>query len=186
MLNNRVRVPRFTYHKLRRYLSMSKLASGDLSVLPEESSIKAEPFSYRWDPWKPALTKQDIRIRLIELYPPTSTSPSSLQSARNASPLSCRIFWVPLASPGSFKALSYTWGSNAKLHIINISGQEFAITESLDTALRNIRHSSRSIVVWIDQICIDQEHNEEKSEQVSSMGQIYRAAEEVLIWLGPS
>jgi hypothetical protein len=39
-------------------------------------------------------------------------------------------------------------------------------------------------MLWIDQLCIDQENNDEKGPQIQLMGDIYRTACEVVIWLG--
>ena len=39
-------------------------------------------------------------------------------------------------------------------------------------------------MLWVDAICINQNHLEEKGQQVAMMDQIYAAAEQVLIWLG--
>ncbi|KAF9629117.1 hypothetical protein BFW01_g10320 [Lasiodiplodia theobromae] len=38
---------------------------------------------------------------------------------------------------------------------------------------------------WIDAICINQEDSEEKAGQVAMMGEIYKMASSVVIWLGP-
>lgn len=38
---------------------------------------------------------------------------------------------------------------------------------------------------WIDAICINQEDSEEKASQVAMMGEIYKMASSVVIWLGP-
>jgi hypothetical protein len=38
--------------------------------------------------------------------------------------------------------------------------------------------------MWIDAVCIDQGNNEEKTQQVGIMKEIYRCATQVLIWLG--
>ena len=40
--------------------------------------------------------------------------------------------------------------------------------------------------IWIDALCIDQASVEEKSSQVTLMGEIYELASVVLIWLGPA
>ncbi|KAK3178136.1 hypothetical protein OEA41_000269 [Lepraria neglecta] len=39
--------------------------------------------------------------------------------------------------------------------------------------------------IWIDAICINQQDLIERGAQVSVMGDIYRAAQSVVIWLGP-
>ena len=41
-------------------------------------------------------------------------------------------------------------------------------------------------MLWVDAICINQEDQTEKGHQVSQMRDIYKGADEVLIWLGPS
>ncbi|KAH8667926.1 heterokaryon incompatibility protein [Tricladium varicosporioides] len=106
--------------------------------------------------------------------------------AQPFSPLRCRIFWTSLTSYRPFKALSYTWGSGGQTHKIYISGKEFSITESLEVALRHLRDAYEPVTLWIDQICINQNDDIEKNEQVAHMNQIYRLAEEVLVWLGPA
>jgi hypothetical protein len=40
--------------------------------------------------------------------------------------------------------------------------------------------------IWVDAICIDQSNPDERSQQVQLMGQIYRNAQRVLVWLGHS
>ncbi len=37
---------------------------------------------------------------------------------------------------------------------------------------------------WIDGVCIDQSNPAERSEQVAFMGEIYREADRVVVWLG--
>jgi hypothetical protein len=40
--------------------------------------------------------------------------------------------------------------------------------------------------IWIDAICINQQDNEEKYHQVQHVGEVYRDAKLVVVWLGPS
>jgi hypothetical protein len=42
------------------------------------------------------------------------------------------------------------------------------------------------VTLWVDQVCIDQRNVPEKNAQVAKMGEIYRLASLVLIWLGPA
>lgn len=51
--------------------------------------------------------------------------------------------------------------------------------------MRYLRHSTETTTVWIDQLCINQTDNAEKSDQILLMAKIYGKAEEVLAWLGP-
>ncbi|KAG5807736.1 hypothetical protein H9Q74_008094 [Fusarium xylarioides] len=85
-----------------------------------------------------------------------------------------------------YEALSYVWGPPNRTKTINCNGQDFNITDGLDTALRRLRLSGEPRHIWIDQICIDQDSIAERSEQVSIMGHIYSNAEIVNAWLGPA
>lgn len=42
------------------------------------------------------------------------------------------------------------------------------------------------MLLWIDSICINQEDVEERNSQVKIMGDIYKNASTVVIWLGAS
>ncbi|USW50912.1 Putative heterokaryon incompatibility [Septoria linicola] len=60
------------------------------------------------------------------------------------------------------------------------------ITHSLDIALRGLRENDVKRTLWIDAISINQDDLEERSEQVLRMGDIYRQASRVVVWLGPA
>jgi hypothetical protein len=60
------------------------------------------------------------------------------------------------------------------------------ITPSLEIALQHIRHESEPVIIWTDQISINQSDDNEKSEQVANMHRIYQAASNVIVWLGPA
>jgi hypothetical protein len=48
-----------------------------------------------------------------------------------------------------------------------------------------MRENGQRGYIWADAICINQSDVEEKTEQVRMMGDIYEAAQIVVIWLGP-
>ncbi|KAH7255231.1 heterokaryon incompatibility protein-domain-containing protein [Fusarium redolens] len=58
------------------------------------------------------------------------------------------------------------------------------ISGSLYIALREVRRSNDSRVIWADAICINQEDVKERGQQVALMGQIFSGAWQVIIWLG--
>jgi hypothetical protein len=89
-------------------------------------------------------------------------------------------------SLSTYKALSYTWGEANVKSVISVNGKKLTITESLATALYHIRPKSESLKIWIDQICINQEDLQEKTDQVRCMDRVYRNSDEALIWLGPA
>ncbi|KAH7391034.1 heterokaryon incompatibility protein-domain-containing protein [Phaeosphaeria sp. MPI-PUGE-AT-0046c] len=86
----------------------------------------------------------------------------------------------------AYKALSYTWGTNRSTSDVLINGKNLTITLSLATALYHLRHRSKPLRIWIDQISINQQDLHEKTEQVQHMDRVYRNTEETLVWLGPA
>ncbi|KAM6506532.1 hypothetical protein FSOLCH5_013507 [Fusarium solani] len=148
------------------------------------------------------LQTASTEIRLLELYPSQSHDFED-EADEAADPtrddrLVCRLHTTTIEKPSPpFKALSYVWGDGNKtrsIWVISSPGGKFGqcgetsipITESLDTALRHLRRRRETITLWIDQICINQADNGEKSEQVGMMGSIYSRAKQVLVWLGPA
>ncbi|KAK5662445.1 hypothetical protein OQA88_8356 [Cercophora sp. LCS_1] len=120
-------------------------------------------------------------IRVVTLQPSTSFD----------SDLSCDIVETVLDDTGAdsehatYEALSYTWGSDEFSATICIGGwQTLRVTASLADALRHLRLYDRPRTLWIDNICINQSDVAEKGRQVFRMGDIYRRAEAVIVWLG--
>lgn len=90
-----------------------------------------------------------------------------------------------------FEALSYEWGDPDKpRHEIIVNGQPFKVWENLFYALKYIRpvplrdNHVNSRILWIDAICINQDDIDERNHQVGMMGDIYRKADKVPVWLG--
>ncbi|KAF2430628.1 hypothetical protein EJ08DRAFT_556286, partial [Tothia fuscella] len=90
----------------------------------------------------------------------------------------------PIAAP-SYKALSYCWGSPENPREIFMDGKLLTVGQNLyDFLLRQVQAAGPSDWLWIDQLCIDQSNTSERNHQVKLMGERYRNAQEVLIWLG--
>lgn len=92
-----------------------------------------------------------------------------------------------------YEALSYAWGARTEMRTIKVrnntwdtSSRALVITESLEIALRHLRKEDETQALWVDAICINQEDLEERSQQVSRMGEIYHDAAKVIVWLGES
>lgn len=117
-------------------------------------------------------------IRLINVRP----------AADFTSNLNCDLETVKLDTKPEYFALSYAWeGQTPSVPIRCTTGSQtgtLLITPNCAAALRQLRHESGSLTIWIDSICIDQKSIDERSSQVALMGEIYKAAKQVVIWLG--
>ncbi|KAK3058475.1 hypothetical protein LTR09_000039 [Extremus antarcticus] len=92
---------------------------------------------------------------------------------------------VDLTKKPTYEALSYTWGTPPKHERQGTnSSARHSINGNLYCALRRLRQQRTVRTLWVDALCIDQENNREKSQQVAMMGRIYSCASAVLIWLG--
>lgn len=122
-------------------------------------------------------------IRLLELTPDDTDDTSNTPTYRY------RIVHAELPLDGqapSFDAISYTWGNPVKVATLQVheNGEHIALTANLTEALPSISQHSSTKRLWIDQLCINQSDNAEKSIQVGLMSEIYSRAANVIVWLG--
>ncbi|ESU08374.1 hypothetical protein FGSG_11631 [Fusarium graminearum PH-1] len=86
----------------------------------------------------------------------------------------------------SYAALSYVWGDPSPQDpLFAVDGFELRIRQSLNHALGTLLSGDEKRLLWIDQICIDQENITEREHQVTLMSKIFKQAQRVICWLGP-
>lgn len=112
-------------------------------------------------------------FRILELLPGNEDDQISFQLQN--------VDWN-ISTP--YEAVSYAWGDAKSKAMSTCDGQDFMITNNLHDGLHAMRHGSQSRFLWADAICIDQSNSEERGRQVKHMGNIYRGAAKVLVWLG--
>ena len=103
---------------------------------------------------------------------------------KHGDPLLCSLFAVDFEKFPAYQAISYVWGDPQKTVKIKCGGQAVHITINLNGAFQRIRHTSDTLVLWADAICIDQNNVSERGHQVDLMGLIFQYANRVLVWLG--
>jgi hypothetical protein len=91
---------------------------------------------------------------------------------------------VSLDGDEEWEALSYVWGEPSTEKNITIFGHARPVTPNLYVALRRLRHKTKKCTIWIDQLCINQQDNDERATQVAMMREIYRTCSSCLIWFG--
>lgn len=118
-------------------------------------------------------------IRQLELYPSSDKgAPICGSLLHTILPTNDDIF-------DDYTALSYVWGDNNKTSIVLIDGRPLVVTKNLDCALKHMRSEKKKIYIWADAICINQNDDIEKAQQVQQMGNVYKAARYTVIFLGP-
>ena len=147
--------------------------SRNQSVERKELNIASAPYKYDVLP--------NDSIRILSLLPGDRSAPLQCELhradvPRNVSPES--------ASGPTFEALSYVWGDGNLCQRIFCNKSVIKITQSLFDALIHLRHPKTARMLWIDAVCIDQNNNDEKIEQIPRMKDIYHHANQVVIWLG--
>ncbi|KAF4463875.1 het-6-heterokaryon incompatibility [Fusarium albosuccineum] len=103
--------------------------------------------------------------------------------------LRCRMFNAELGTPGTpgYIALSYTWHEESLPRIfrpILINGSSLDISLNLWNFLEDYRHTTGERIIWIDQICINQDDMDERVQQIGQMCAIYEQASMDLFWIG--
>lgn len=119
------------------------------------------------------------QIRLLHLQPANSLH----------DPLVAQLAVAPLHDELQFDAVSYAWdGAFNDQEIpfgeVALDGISTRITGNLQDALRRLRRSSDTRLLWADAVCINQDDVQEQSEQVALMAQVYSSADQVIVWLG--
>ncbi|KAL8364579.1 hypothetical protein RB595_003730 [Gaeumannomyces hyphopodioides] len=131
------------------------------------------------DPKESAALYKDLpkdSVRLLRLLPHQDEN----------SPIKCQLITCPILGSGRthpYEALSYVWGSEENTLSIYIDGVEHFVRANLHHALSHLRNCFMERILWIDAICINQNDNKEKGQQVQSMAKIYARANRVIVWL---
>ena len=84
-----------------------------------------------------------------------------------------------------YHALSWCWGAPGRYKPMLLDGHPVRLRDTLHSFLSALARRYEELIVWVDALCINQSDEEEKSSQVRLMGDIYRNADDVYVWLGP-
>ena len=88
-------------------------------------------------------------------------------------------------APICYAALSHRWQSSGAPEVMTLNGISKPITDNLAAALQRLRHPRETVILWIDQLCIDQEDEVvDKPAKVARMALVYERAWSAIIWLG--
>jgi len=102
-------------------------------------------------------------------------------------PLGFGFKWIDLAVNWAIEkianAVDASNNQDRGLRLVLCDGKAIHVTHNLHGALRVLSRLQPGYW-WIDQLCINQEDIQERNAQVALMGQLYRNASKVVLWLG--
>ncbi|KAK2626472.1 hypothetical protein QTJ16_003647 [Diplocarpon rosae] len=165
------RLNRVVRYSIRKFETLAQW-----HTLKDESHILwngANPYHYR--SLKNEVPKNKRHFRLLRIL---KGNPSDR--------VACRLEVVSLDHPGEYEAVSYVWGDPTKSRSISIDGLNLSITKSAYDIIHRRRSAWQDRLVWVDQVCINQEvgdGNLEKQYQVQMMREIYQGAVRVMAFL---
>ena len=155
-------------------LSSRRLKLRELRLM-HPTAITSDQYEYM------PLPKEGSRIRLVELLPSNSLH---IQCRMHTADVNRTESILVEDKPRTYEALSYTWQSQKLSKSIICDGKRLPVTQNLYDALQELQRPTTSRLLWIDAICINQTDNEERSNQVAIMRQIYSRASVVTAWIG--
>jgi Heterokaryon incompatibility protein (HET) len=168
------------------------------ALLPSKPSLEKAhieiPSSYFDYHWKPLDSEKPENARLVTIERCTEVSSGSqsfpchlLPSKAKISRPECRIRSINLDDPPEYEAISYTWLDFKPNIPLVVDGDKILhVNASLYACLQYLLEARKKLVLWWDQICIDQTNKVEKNEQVQLMKKIFEKAQKTYIWLGES
>ncbi|KAI1810661.1 heterokaryon incompatibility protein-domain-containing protein [Poronia punctata] len=132
-------------------------------------------------------------FRVLKLLPPTRSLWPPFREVVNV-----EIIEISADdATGRYDSLSYCWGvgaANREVIVWLLADNDHArryrvmrISASLEVALLSLSHApdlGASLPIFADQICINQDDNAEKIQQVRLMGEIYSRCARTVVWLG--
>jgi hypothetical protein len=135
---------------------------------------------------RPGSPVSDITSLNIGLHTRISSDTVRLLRLSWANKLQGDFLIVRLAECPTFTAVSYYWGEEQGDDIGFPCGHSLSLSRNLSLALRSLTYGSEAdpLLLWIDQICINQDDLDERKHQVGMMNEIFSKADEVMAWLG--
>lgn len=140
------------------------------------------------NPYTYAPLTQKREIRLVKLLPLTDDEGATADTAIGKQPLRAELIHTNLDEVPVFTAISYTWGKFDWATLRINDEYDLATTTRVLEVLERMRPApdEEEILLWIDQLCINQNDEEEKSHQIRLMRHIYGKASQTFIVLADS
>lgn len=117
-------------------------------------------------------TLDDTNETLYGAVPARHTRLLKLEPGNGDEPLRAELCDMALDSIVDCDALSYCWGIPIFSQVLRLGQKQLRIIDSLKDALSVLRYHDNPRLLWVDQVCINQNDIEEKVQQVGLMAEI--------------
>lgn len=129
--------------------------------------------------------KREIRVLQVSRVPPVDGNTRLDDNSNGA--FHANLMHVSLDDDPPYIAISYAWGDRATVGRFR-SDQEgaadFEYNQAVFEIVNTLVPEGSILYLWIDAVCINQQDDAEKGTQVALMGEIFRKARQVVIFLG--
>jgi hypothetical protein len=130
------------------------------------------------------MSPEKAHFQYRPLLEPTEVRVVVLHRGFHNDPIECSLLHKAL-NEHPYQALSYEWGLPSEDEpTIVINGSPASVRSNLYEALKAIRRPRGDVNIWVDALCINQGDLQERGRQVKIMGEIYRGAKRVIVWVG--
>ncbi|KAK4499549.1 hypothetical protein PRZ48_010065 [Zasmidium cellare] len=128
---------------------------------------------YHYEP----LDSEHQQIRILKVHA-TSSCPTTT--------VHCTLSPVSLLDDPTpeYHTVSYRWGDPRDREYIIVNDAILDVSRRAERLLRRFRREDEDVTLWIDAICINQQDDSERAQQVAMMGEIYSTSLHGYIWLG--
>ncbi|KAF5557526.1 het-6-heterokaryon incompatibility [Fusarium mexicanum] len=155
----------------------------------QREPISASEISPRVEPQALEVPQGVQRLKYQSLRNSTGFRLLQILSDGGQDILRCRMFDADLATQKTppYIALSYTWHEESlpkTFRPVLINDKYLNISLNLWNFLQNYRETVGERIIWIDQICINQDDTDECVQQIGQMCEIYQHASMDIFWIG--
>ena len=131
--------------------------------------------------------KKEIRVLKVSRVSNTPSGNDDDDGSNCKSAFKASLIRVSLDDDPAYIAISYKWGDPSTVGEFEShqkGGAKVEYNQTVFEVVSTLLPEASELYLWIDSICINQRDDLEKARQVAFMGEVYRRARQVVVFLG--
>jgi hypothetical protein len=179
---------RYVQHSISRIIEYSTRFSAQQLIFPlNRFSRLLVAYASRLEPyWNQPRCRDAAEYQYNAIHSTDRIRLLKIGRKRPFQEMECQLVEIGLSESDEYEAVSYVWGDPARVQSILVDSRRLPITKSAYDILRRRWSTGHERLIWIDQVCINQDDDDEKAAQVQLMRRIYKGAKRVTAFLGDS